>query len=226
MKNQYLRTVLLILGIGGIVAFALYPNEKKVECFEKDSMDFYPYGDSAGGASFVEIEPFAFKCSLLKEDGTCGFGFSFKEKTNWNLMDYLILDMQSSANFKELIVSVQTYDPGHTKAGDRSSSKPVMKEVELTGKKRYSIPMADFYTPDYWFEQQRVRNTNNPKRFSIVSGLELFAGWKNPANTELELKIERVCAEGHSNTPFVILVAYIGILIMAAISIRTKIPDS
>jgi len=222
MKNQYFRTLLLILGIAGIVVFALYPNEKKVECFEKDSMNFYPYGDSAGGMAFVEIEPFAFKCSLLYETGTCGMGFSFDEKKNWNLMDYLVLDMQSSANFKELIVSVQTYDPGHTKSGDRSSLKPVMKELELTGKKRYYIPMDQFYTPDYWFEQQRVRNTNNPKRFSIVAGLELFAGWKNTPNTELELKIEGVCVEGHSNVPFVILVAYIGILIMAAISIRTK----
>jgi len=222
MKSQYLRAILLIFGIAGIVVFALYPNEKKVECFEKDSMKFYPYGDSVGGMASVEIEPFAFKCSLLYETGTCGIGFSLDETRNWNLMDYLVLDLQSSANFKELIVSVQTYDPGHTKSGDRSSLKPVMKEVELTGKKRYSIPMEQFYTPDYWFEQQNVRNANNPKRFSIVTGLELFAGWKNQANTELELKIESVCVEGHSNTPFVLLVIYIGILIMAAISIRTK----
>jgi len=222
MKNQYLRAILLILGIVGVVAFVFYPNEKKAECFEKDSMNFYTYGDSVGGMAYVEIEPFAFKCSLLREDGTCGIGFSFDEKRNWNLMDYLILDLQSSENFKELIVSVQTYDPSHTKADDRSSMKPVMKELKLTGKKRYSIAMEQFYTPDYWFEQQGARYIGNPKRFSFVTGLELFAGWKNPANTELELKIESVCVEGHSNAPFVILVAYIGILIMAAISIRTK----
>jgi hypothetical protein len=137
-------------------------------------------------------------------------------------MDYLILDLQSSADFKELIVSVQTYEPGHTKSDDRSSMKPVIKELKLIGKNRYSIAMEHFYTPDYWFEQQGAKNTHNPKRFSAVTGLELFTGWKNPTNTELELKIKSVCTEGHSNTPFVILVAYIGILIMAAISIRTK----
>jgi hypothetical protein len=222
MKNQHLRAVLLILGIAGIVVFELYPAEKNAECFEKESMSFYPYGDSASGVAFVEIEPFAFKCSLLNENGTCGIGLSFNEKRNWNLMDYLVLNLQSSANFKELIVSVQTHDPSHTKEGDRSSMKPIMRELELTGKKRYSIAMNQFYTPDYWFEQQRARYINNPKRFSIVNGLELFAGWKNPANTELELKIESVCVEGSGNAPFVILVAYIGILIMAAISIRTK----
>jgi len=196
--------------------------KKRVECFEKDSMNFYPYGDSAGGMAYVEIEPFAFKCSLLYETGICGIGFSFDKTKNWNLMDYLVLNLQSSANFKELVVSVQTYDPGHTKLDDRSSLKPAIKELELAGKKRYFIPMEHFYTPDYWFEQQNAKNTNNPKRFSVVTGLELFAGWKNQANTELELKIESVCVEGHSNTPFVILVLYIGILIMAAISIRTK----
>jgi len=222
MRNQYLRAVLLILGIAGVVVFALYPTEKYAECFEKDSMNFYPYGTSEGGATFVEIEPLAFKCFLSKEDGHCGIGFSFSEKKNWNLMDYLVLDLQNSANLKELIVSVQTFDPSHTKEGDRSSLKPVLKELELTGKKRYSISMDQFYTPDYWYEQQGARFIGNPKRFSLVNGLELFTGWKNPANTELELKIESICVEGHSNAPFVILVAYIGILIMAAISIRTK----
>jgi hypothetical protein len=222
MKNKHLRAVLLVLGIAGIVAFELYPTEKNVECLKKDSMSFYPYGNSDGGAAFVEIEPFAFKCRLSNEDGTCGIGLSFDEKRNWNLMDYLVLDLQSSANFKELIVSVQTHDPSHTKEGDRSSMKPIMSELKLTGKKRYSIAMNKFYTPDYWFEQQGARYINNPKRFSIVNGLELFAGWKNPANTELELKIESVCVESSGNAPFIILVAYIGILIMAAISIRIK----
>jgi hypothetical protein len=104
--------------------------------------------------------------------------------------------------------------------------KPIMKELKLTGKKRYSIAIEHFYTPDYWFEQQKAKNTHNPKRFSAITGLELFSGWKNPVNTELELKIESVCAEGHSNAPFVVLVAYIGVLIMAAINIRIKSSDS
>jgi len=222
MKNKHLRAILLFLGIAGIVAFELYPTEKYGECFDKDSMSFYPYGTSDGGAASVKIEPLAFKCSLSREDGHCGIGFSFDEKKNWNLMDYLVLDLQSSADLKELIVSIQTFDPSHTKEGDRSSLKPVMKELKLTGKKRYEIAMNQFYTPDYWFEQQGARYISNPKRFALVNGLELFAGWKNPAKTEFSLKIESICVEGHGSMPFIILVAYIGILIMAAISIRTK----
>jgi hypothetical protein len=222
MKNHYLRTVLLIFGIAGIVVYSLYPNKKKMECFEKDSVNFYPYGDTAGGAAFVEIEPFAFKCSLLSENGTCGIGFSFNQKKNWNFMDSLVLNLQSSANFEELIIGMLTLDPDHTKSGNRNSMKPIIKELKLTGEKRYSIAIEHFYTPDYWFEQQKAKNTHNPKRFSVVTGLELFSGWKNPIDTEFELKIESVCAEGHSNAPFVILVAYIGILIMAATSIRIK----
>jgi len=221
MKSPYFRAVLLGLGIAGVVAFAFYPTEKKEECFEKNSMSSYGYGTS----DYAEIEPFAFKCSLLNENEHCGIGLSFKENKNWNLMDYLVLDLQSSDSLKELIVSVQTHDPSHTKEGDRSSMKPIIKELKLAGKKRYSISTGDFYTPDYWFEQQKARYINNPKRFEIVTGLELFTGWKNPANTELELKIERVCVEGSGNAPFVVLVIYLGILIMAAISVRTKHTD-
>jgi len=218
MKSKYLRTVLLILGIAGVVVFLFYPAEKTGECFDKDFITNYAYGDS-------HLEPFAFKCSLLDENGHCGIGLTFKESKNWNLMDNLVLDLQSSANFRELIVSVQTHDPSHTKEDDRSSMKPIIKEVKLSGKKRYSLALNQFYTPDYWFEQQGARYINNPKRFSTVVGLELFTGWKNPANTALELKIESVCVEGSNSAPFIILVFYILILIMAAISIRTKHSD-
>jgi hypothetical protein len=226
MKNRYLRTILLLLGIAGIVAYSFYPNKKEKECFEKEPVTFYTYGDSASDAAFVEIEPFAFKCRLLSKNGMCGIGFSFNQRKNWNFMDSLVLNLQSSANFKELIVEMLVFDPDHTKPGNRNSMKPIMKELKLTGKNRYSIAMEHFYTPDYWFEQQNAKNTHNAKRFSAVSNLELFSGWENPANTELELKIESICTERHSNTPFVILVAYIGILIMAAISIRTKHTNS
>jgi len=225
MSGKYLRTILLFLGIAGVVVFMFYPSEKTVECFEKNAMNFYAYGNSAVGMANVEIEPFAFKCSLLNESGHCGIGIVFNENRNWNLMDYLVLDLQSSANFKELIVSIQTHDPSHSKESDRNSMKPIMKEVKLDGRKRYSLPMNEFYTPDYWFEQQGARYINNPKRFSKVTGLEFFTGWKNPANTDLELKIEGMCVESHGSAPFIILVVYILILIIAAMSIRTKHTD-
>jgi hypothetical protein len=225
MKKRYLRAVLLILGIAGIVAYSLYPVEKKIECLEKNSVeDFYTYGNSASGANFVEIEPFAFKCGLLSESGHCGIGFSFgSQKKNWNLNDSLVLVMQSSANFKELIVELLTFDPDHTESSNRSSMKPVLKELELNpNQKRYSIAMEHFYTPDYWFEQQKARNTHNPKRFSAVMGMEIFSGWKNPAGKSLELKIESVCTEGYSNASFVILVIYLGILIAIGVGVRIK----
>jgi len=224
MKKRYLRAVLLILGIGGIVAYSLYPDEKKIECIEKNSVNFYTYGDSASGTAFVEIEPFAFKCSLFNESGNCGIGFSFSQnEKNWNLKDSLVIDLQSSADFEELIVNILTLDPAHTKLSDRNSMKPTIKEFKLSpDKKRYSTAIEHFYTPDYWFEQQKAKNTHNAKRFSAVAGLEIFSGWKNPIDRPLELKIENICAEGHSNLSFVILVFYLGILIAIAISVRIK----
>ena len=227
MKKRYLRAVLLLLGIMGVIAYSLFPVEKEVECLEKDSVNFYPYGSSAGGAAFLEIEDFAFKCRLAYESGNCGVGLSFDEigsnYKNWNLMDSLVLNLQSSGDFKELIVQILTYDPDYTDPNNRNTMKPAIKELYLSpGTKRYSIAMEHFYTPDYWFEQQKARNTHNAKRFSAVAGLEMFAGWKNQADKPLELKAESICAEGFSNMPFVVLVIYLSILVAIAISARTK----
>jgi len=221
MKKRYLRTVLLILGIAGIIAYIVFPTEKKVECIEKE-LKFYPYVDSASGVQYVELNPPAFKCSLSKEGGHCGMGFSFNETENWNLMDFIVIDMQSSADFEELIVQILTIDT-RTREGDRSTMMPVIKELKLEpNKKRYSIPMEHFYTPDYWFEQQNVRDTHKSKRFSFVHGIEMYSGWKNKTDKPLELKIDGMCLEGVSNTRFVLLVLYIGILIAIAISVRIK----
>jgi len=221
MKKPYLRAVLLFLGIAGIIAYLVFPSKKKVECIEKQ-LHFYPYVDSASGVKNVEIKPPTFKCNLLNEGGHCGMGFSFNETENWNLMDFLIIDIQNSAEFEELIVQILTIDP-RTKETDRSTMKPLLKELKLKqNEKRYSIPMEHFYTPDYWFEQQKIKDTHNSKRFSAVAGMEIYSGWKNKTDKPLELKIEGVCLEGVSNTRFVILVIYIGILIAMAISIRIR----
>jgi len=221
MKKRYLRAILLFLGIVGIIAYILFPSEKKMQCIEK-KLNFYPYVDSTSGVDNVEVAPPGFKCLLSKEGGHCGMGFSFNETENWNLMDFIIIDMQSSDDFKELIVQILTIDP-HTRATDRSTMKPVLKEVKLEqNQKRYSLSMEDFYTPDYWFEQQKTRDTHNSKRFSAVAGIEMYSGWKNKTDKPLELKIEGICLEGVSNTRFVILVIYIGILIATAISVRVR----
>jgi len=205
MKKRYLRVILLFLGIAGIVAYSLYPKEKNVECFEAKSRS---YGDA-------QIENVSFKCILPDESANCGIAFSFDDNKNWNLMDFLVLDLQSSENFKELIVQVLTYDP------DNRMNKPALKEIHLNpGTNRYSIAIDHFYTPDYWFEQQNARNTHNAKRFSTVIGLEIYSGWKNPSGTPLELKVESICAEGLSNISFVLLVIYLAILIVIAISVR------
>jgi len=221
MRKSYLRTVLLFLGIAGIVVFLLFPSERKVQCLEKE-LKFYPYVDSSSGVKNVEMKPPAFKCVLSKESGHCGMGFSFNETENWNLVDFLVVDMQSSADFEELILQILTID-FITNEKDRSTMKPLIKELKLDkNKKRYSIPMEHFYTPDYWFEQQKVRDNHKSKRFSSVAGIEVFSGWKNKTDKPLELEIKGICLEGVNNTRFVILVIYIVILITIAISVRTR----
>jgi hypothetical protein len=227
MKLRFLRGILGTLGIAGIIAFLFFPKEKHYECLEKDQ-EFYLYGDQASGVASAELQPVGFKCELLRENGLCGIGFSFTQGSdedfkNWNLMDSLILYLESSANFRELIVQVLTYDPDHTDLEKRGTMKPVMKELKLSpGKKRYSIYMEHLYTPDYWFEQQNARDRGNMKRFSAIAGLEMFSGWANKAGEPLSLKIENICLNGQSNVPFVVLVCFLGILIIVAIGAREK----
>lgn len=207
MKMRYLRVVLLFLGIAGIVAYSVYPDIKNVECF---SAEPYSYGEA-------QVDDNSFKCILPEESTNCGMTFSFSDNRNWNMMDSLILNLQSSENFKELVVQILTYDP------DNRMKKPAIKELYLNpNTNRYSIEMEHFYTPDYWFEQHNASNTHNAKRFSHITGLEMYSGWKNPAGMPLELKVESICAEGLSNTPFAILVVYLAILIAIAISVRVR----
>jgi hypothetical protein len=227
MKLRYLRVVLGILGIAGIIAFCFFPKEKHYECLEKNQ-DFYLYGYPASEVALAELQSSGFKCELLKESGLCGMGFSFiqgegENFRNWNLMDSLILYLETSANFKELIVQVLTYDPDYTDLEKRGTMKPVMKELKLApGKNRYSIYMDHLYTPDYWFEQQNARDRGNMKRFSAITGMEMFSGWANKASEPLSLKVENICLKGQSNVSFVILVCFLGILIIVAIGAREK----
>ncbi|MCL2260768.1 MAG: hypothetical protein FWC15_05355 [Fibromonadales bacterium] len=199
--------MLLLLGVAGIVVYSFYPDIKSAECFAAKP---HSYGEAQVGDN-------SFKCILPEENTNCGMTFSFDNNRNWNMMDSLILHLQSSENFKELIVQILTYDP------DNRTNKPALKELNLNSSiKRYSIPMEYFYTPDYWFEQQNAKNTHNARRFSSVVGLEMYSGWKNPIDEPLELKLESICAEGLSNSAFVFLVIYIAILITIAISVRIR----
>ena len=221
MIMRYLRTVLVALGVAGIIAYLLFPSEKTYECLKKD-LDFSSYGDSANGVAFVEAEAFAFRCSLFRENGNCGISLIFSQLENWNLVDSLDIELEY-ANFEELIVQVLTYDRDHSDMDKPSTMKPALKEVKIKpGQTRYSIYMEHFYTPDYWYEQQGAENSGNMKRFSAIAGLQIFSGWKNKTDTPLELKIKNICTESHSNTPFVALILYLGTLIAIAISVRVK----
>jgi len=218
---RYFRAVLAVLGVAGIIAYLLFPNEKAYECLDKD-LDFASYGDSAGGVAFVEAEGFAFKCFLFKENGNCGISIIFPQLENWNLVDSLDIELEA-ANFEELIVQVLTYDRDHSDMDKPGSMKPALKEVRIKpGQMRYSIYMDHFYTPDYWYEQQGAENSGNMKRFSAVAGLQIFSGWKNRVGAPLELRIKSICTESHSNTPFVVLILYLGALIAVAISVRVR----
>ena len=188
MKKRHLRAVLLLFGIAGIAAYWFYPDKENIDCLE---------------------ENIVFKCNLTTEDEHCGNNFSFSG--NWSLMDSLTLEIESSANLKEVIVQVET------------AIAPAFKELKLNaGKNRYSLDLEHLYTPDYLFKEKNIENTHNSKRFYSVKEISIYTGWKNPANEDLELKTTSICTIGASNVPFVILILYLGILIAIAISVRIR----
>ncbi|GHV15712.1 hypothetical protein AGMMS49938_14700 [Fibrobacterales bacterium] len=222
--KKHLRLVIAILAIAGIAVYVFLPNEKNTNCVSADKgVLIYPSGDSLSGVGFVNISPSSFNCSLLNESGICGLGFRFENGSrNWGRMDSLILNLKSSPELKEILVKILTNDPNLTKDGDQNSIRPLIKELSANpNQTRYSIPLTYFYVPDYWFSEHNIEK-NNVKSLFSVKGIEILSGWKNPANSPLELQIESLCAEGISNTPFVILVIYICLLIGIAIGVRVR----
>jgi hypothetical protein len=92
-----------------------------------------------------------------------------------------------------------------------------MKELSLSGgRERISIPFEQFYTPDFWFDDEHVDRTLNRRHQETVARIEIAPGWNQPHGKNFSLKFYSITAKGVSNFAFgVVMFIMLGLMIVA-----------
>lgn len=170
-----------------------------------------------GGASEISFESgdssLDFSCTLGEGErgGWCGLLFDLRleneeEKVlvnrDWSFVDSVIFDLESSGT-SEVLVKLWTLDPEVTDTNVARSYRLLMKEVPLTsGRQRISIPMVQFYTPQFWFSDNHADTSLVDRHQEAVVRLEIAPGWNQPRGKKFSLKIYSIKAKGLSNATF------------------------
>lgn len=121
---------------------------------------------------------------------------------DWTFVDSVIFELESSGT-SEVLAKIWTLDPQVTDTNVARSYRLLMKELPLTsGRQRISIPMEQFYTPEFWFKDNHVDTTLVDRHQEAVVRLEIAPGWNQPRGQKFALKIHRITAKGLSNATF------------------------
>lgn len=233
-KFLSLRAILVLLGILGIVVYALVPNRERFENLVPapvGAAEFYVYDDSAdGGGSRAYLATsdtlILFDFALgnqQKPSPYCGFGWDFatKGRRNWSFMDSVVLEVRATG-MDQVILKVLTYDPDHSEEGKNNTLRPLIKEVPVgPGWQRVAIPVEDLYVPDYWYQDNNISTRYDTKHLESVVRVEFAPGWEAPRGKPLGLQVRQMQVRGSSNLYFGILVAWVLVLIIAAMGVRT-----
>lgn len=233
-KYFTLRSLLVLLGLLGIVAYVLAPRRESVNTLlpSHDDIPFYVYDDSStGGKSRAYLSHsdtlVLFDFSLgndPKRSAFCAFGWDIESKgrRNWSFMDSLVLDVRATGT-DQIIVKILTHDPDHTRKGESQTLRPLLKEVAVSAEwKRVAIAVEDLYTPDYWYDDNQIKGRNDTKHLESVVRVEVAPGWNAPRGKPLGVQLRLVEARGSSNLYFGLLVGWILLLIIAAMGVRTN----
>ncbi len=233
-KSSRILAGLAFLGL--LVFFAVPNQEFQKELFPlKENMELVVYDDQAdGGSSVAQMalrdSSLELECKLNSDagrDAWCGLIWAFTagkeyEYQNWTFVDSLILEADVRG-ISEILIKVWTYDPDVTLKTDKKTFRLLLKEVPLTeGQTRIAIPFETFYTPDYWYTQTNTNRSLNKRHQETVTKVEITPGWHTPRNSAFRISIRNFTAKGISNIPFGILLAYLTLLMMAAIGLRQK----
>ncbi len=194
-----------------------------------DGATVFEYDDRTDGGlsetSFALADSsLAFSC-MLGSDTTksawCGLLFDLGqgEKAlyrNWTFVDSLIFELESSGT-DEILVKVWTFDPDVTVIKKPRTYRLLMKEIPLTqGRQRIAMPFEQFYTPDFWFEDEHVDRELNRRHQETVARVEFAPGWNQPRGKKFSLKLYSVTAKGVSNFAFgVVMFIMLGLTIVA-----------
>ena len=194
-----------------------------------DGATVFEYDDkSDGGSSEVTFSladsSLSFSCMLgadTAKSAWCGllFDLSQGEKAqyrNWTFVDSLIFELESSGT-DEILVKVWTFDPDVTDIKKPRTFRLLMKELPLAkGRQRIAIPFEQFYTPDFWFDDEHVDRTLNRRHQETVARVEIAPGWNHPRGKKFSLKFYAITAQGVSNFAFgVVMFIMLGLMIVA-----------
>ena len=194
-----------------------------------DGATVFEYDDkSDGGSSEVTFaladSSLSFSCMLgadTDKSAWCGLLFDLSqgekaEYRNWTFVDSLIFDLESSGT-DEILVKVWTFDPDVTDIKKPRTFRLLMKELPLAkGRQRIAIPFEQFYTPDFWFDDEHVDRKLNRRHQETVARVEIAPGWNHPRGKKFSLKIYSIVAQGVSNFAVgVVMFLMLGLMIVA-----------
>ena len=227
------KTYIVIVAIAAVILgvyFAL-PDRHFVDSVFPlhDGASIFEYDDKGDGGSsdvtFALTDSSASFSCMLGADTTnsawCGLllDLSQGEKAqyrNWTFVDSLIFELESSGT-DEILVKVWTFDPDVTDITKPRTFRLLMKEIPLTkGRQRIAFPFEQFYTPDFWYDDEHVDRTLNRRHQETVARVEIAPGWNHPRGKKFSLKIYSITAQGVSNFAFgVVMFLMLGLMIVA-----------
>ncbi|SHK54483.1 hypothetical protein [Fibrobacter sp. UWEL] len=198
-----------------------------------DGISVEAYDDQYdGGTSQIEYaagdSTLEFSCTLGPESGKggwCGVLFQLGDVANkkfkkWNFVDTVLLDIESSGT-KEILLKIWTFDPDVTQLDKPNTFRLLLKEVPLKGgRETIAIPMDDFYTPDFWFDEYGQKSARNRRSLESSARLEITSGWNQPRGQKYSLKVHQLSVSGVSNLYFGITLGLILLVVIAAIGLR------
>ena len=227
------KTYIIIVAIAAVILgvyFAL-PDRHFVDSVFPlhDGASVFEYDDKAdGGSSEVTFaltdSSASFSCMLgadTAKSAWCGLLLDLSqgekaEYRNWTFVDSLIFELESSGT-DEILVKVWTFDPDVTDISKPRTFRLLMKEIPLTkGRQRIAFPFEQFYTPDFWYDDEHVDRTLNRRHQETVARVEIAPGWNQPRGKKFSLKFYSITAKGVSNFAFgVVMFLMLGLMIVA-----------
>lgn len=198
-----------------------------------DGVSVIGYDDrSDGGISQIEFaagdSALDFSCVLGPKEakgGWCGVLFQLGDVANkkfrkWNFVDTVYLDVESSGT-TEILLKIWTFDPDVTQLDKPNTFRLLLKEVPLKGgRETIAIPMDDFYTPEFWFEEYGTESARNRRSLESSARIEITSGWSQPRSQRYSLKIHQLFVSGVSNLYFGVTLGLIVLVVIAAIGLR------
>ena len=187
------------------------------------------YDDSYDGGlsktKFAQADfSISFSCTLGGEENQsawCGLVFDVREQgdkryRDWNFVDSVIFDVDAKGT-DEILVKIWAYDPDVTDTLKARSFRLLLKELPLAeGRQRISVPMEQFYTPDFWYDDEYVNRELTDRHQETIARIEIAPGWNHPRHKEFSLVIYGITAKGLSNFSFgVVMFIMLGLMVVA-----------